>query len=627
MFRLRTLGPVELEGAIGPQADAVTRAPKRLALLVYLAVDSPRGFKRRDALAALLWPELDQHRARHALRNTLHELRKALDDGVLSSRGSEEVGLSTGGLWCDLVAFDEMLAAGNHEEALALYRGPFLDSFHVPGVSPEFEHWVNRERDRLTVCHAATLESLAEDCEASDDFRAAAEHWRVLSVHHPWDGRVVLRMMLALEAAGDRAQAIRRADAYTVLVREELGADPDQKVTVLAARLREVSGDAAGSGDMRRVAALPRNATAAVPAATRHAGRSTPMPPTRRVGRVVTTLLIAVGAVGGLFWRQPTNPQAGRVDPAAFELYVKGAQARYRTNGPQDFAKAVNYFTGAIVRDSTYAPAYAGLAFVYAVTGHHARARQFADQALALDQTLAEAHMGLGMVRHFSDWDWVGSEAAFREAIRLNPGYAEAHHELSMLLMRRHRFDEALREAQRALYLAPMSARFEIGEGEVYLYSGRYDEALEAADKALTVDSINAGSYLMRAYAYGEQERYDKAAEAAMKCIALGWDVHGRALLGYVYAKSGRRVEALKIVDTLTARWRERNGEFAVSDVATGIAQIYAGLADRGRALDWLDRAVETDMYVGYLGIDPTFRSLHAEPRFRTLLKAVRLEM
>ena len=93
MFRLRTLGPVELEGASGPQADAVTRAPKLLALLVFLAVDSPRGFKRRDVLAALLWPELDQQRARHALRNTLHELRKALDDGVLSSRGSEEVGL------------------------------------------------------------------------------------------------------------------------------------------------------------------------------------------------------------------------------------------------------------------------------------------------------------------------------------------------------------------------------------------------------------------------------------------------------------------------------------------------------------------------------------------------------
>ena len=776
MLRLRTLGPVELEGASGPQADAVTRGPKRLALLVYLAVDPPRGFKRRDALAALLWPELDQQRARHALRNTLHELRKALDDGALSSRGSEEVGLSAGALWCDLVAFDEMLAAGEREEALTLYRGPFLDGFHVPGAAPEFEHWVNRERDRLTRCHAATLEGLAKECEARDDFRAAAEHWRVLSAHLPWDGRVALRLMLALEAAGDRAEAIRRADAYSVLVREELGADPDSEVTALAARLREVSGHAAGNNGIAQVAAVPNGSTAAVPVATRHAGRSTLMPPTRRVRGVVTALLIAVGAVGALLWRQPTKAQAGRtvsrfetpvrrysvavlplknysgdpaqeefaagmtdeltttlakiealhviahqsvrqfkrsdrpvpeiarslgvgylvdgsvvqerdrvrisvtlidaatnapvwaerfererrdvlalqrelalaiaravevaltpqdrtrlaeapaVDPEAFELYIKGAQARYRMTGPQEFANAVHYFTGAIVQDSTYAPAYAGLAFIYAVTGDEARARQFAAKAVALDPTLAEAHMVLGMVRQFSDWDWAGSEAAFREAIRLNPGYAEAHHELSMLLMRRQQFDEALREAQRALYLAPMSARFELGAAEVYLSSGRYDESLEAADKALAVDSINAGSYLTRAYVYAEQQRYDQAAEAAKKCIALGWDVHGRAMVGYIYAKSGRRVEALKLVDTLTASWRARNGDPAVSDVAVGIAQIYAGLGDPGRALDWLERAVGTDMYVGYLGIDPTFRSLRAERRFRALLKKVGLD-
>jgi tetratricopeptide (TPR) repeat protein len=286
----------------------------------------------------------------------------------------------------------------------------------------------------------------------------------------------------------------------------------------------------------------------------------------------------------------------------------------------------VNYFTGAIVQDSTYAPAYAGLSFVYALTGDGVLARQFSDKALALDPMLAEGQMVLGMVRHFSDWDWAGSEAAFREAIRLNPGYAEAHHELSMLLMRRQRFDEALREAQRAVYLAPMSARFEIGAGEIYLYSGRYDEALKAADNALSVDSINAGSYLVRAYAYEEQQRYDKAAEAAAKCIALGWDVHGRALLGYVYAKSGRRGEALKLVDTLTAKWRDTNGKPAVSEVAIGIAEIYAGLGDPARALDWLERAGGTDMYVAYLAIDPTFRSLHAEPRFKTLLKAVGLD-
>ena len=95
MFRLRTLGPVELEGATGPQADAVARGPKRLALLVYLAVDAPRGFKRRDVLTALLWPEFDQQRARHALRNVLHELRRALGEGALASRGSEEAKLAS----------------------------------------------------------------------------------------------------------------------------------------------------------------------------------------------------------------------------------------------------------------------------------------------------------------------------------------------------------------------------------------------------------------------------------------------------------------------------------------------------------------------------------------------------
>ena len=345
----------------------------------------------------------------------------------------------------------------------------------------------------------------------------------------------------------------------------------------------------------------------------------------------VTALLLAMGAMGGLLWRRAFSQQAGgtialanapALNSEAFELYVEGTQARYRATASGDYRNAASYFSRALALDSGYAPAYAGLAHVHASTmDDEVRARQLAEQALALDPTLAEAHVVLGMVRHFFDSDWAGSEAAFRDAIRLDPGYAEAHHELSMLLMRRRRFDEAMRETQRTLYLAPMSARFAVGAGEVYLYSGRYDEALDAADLALSVDSSNAGSYLLRAYAYGEQRRYEEAAEAAMKCIALGWDVPGRAILGYVYARSGRRVEALTIVDTLTARWQHENG-----GLATAIAQVYVGLGDRRRALDWLERAVGTEMYPVYLGIDPTFRSLRAEPRFRALLRKLGLD-
>jgi tetratricopeptide (TPR) repeat protein len=176
------------------------------------------------------------------------------------------------------------------------------------------------------------------------------------------------------------------------------------------------------------------------------------------------------------------------------------------------------------------------------------------------------------------------------------------------------------------LYLAPVSARFEIGAGEVYLYSGQYNEALRAAERALAIDSTNQGTYLVRGYAYAEQKNYKEAAKAATRCIALGWDVRGRAILGYVYARSGRRVEAQRIIDTLTTRWLEKKkAGLTAPDVATGIAQVHVGLGDRAAALNWLERGARTDSYQLYLGIDPTFRSLHTEPRFRALLKETRL--
>ena len=311
------------------------------------------------------------------------------------------------------------------------------------------------------------------------------------------------------------------------------------------------------------------------------------------------------------------------VDPEALDLYLKGTRIRYE--GVPGRAPA-DYFARAIARDSAYAPAYAGLAFEHTFNGDTALTRWLIEKAVALDPTLAEAHMVRGVIRQFLAFDLAGAEDAFREAIRLKPGYAEAHLELGMLLMRRRRFDDALQEAQQAVYLAPMSARFEIGLGEVYLYSGRYDEALIAAERALSIDSSHAGSYLVRAYAYGEQRRYREAAEAAMKCIALGWDVTGRAILGHIYARSGRREAALRIVDSLQTRWREGQEKATAPNVAIGVAQVYAGLGERARALDWLERGTGREMYVLYLGIDPTFRALYPEPRFRRLLNRVGLD-
>ena len=356
----------------------------------------------------------------------------------------------------------------------------------------------------------------------------------------------------------------------------------------------------------------------------------------RRLRRSTGALAaIAVAAVGGTFVFRAQTIEASRaremettrpaatdtVDKDAFDLYVRGA--RLRSGGP-DGISPTKYFAAAIAKDSTFAPAYAALAFEYAFSDA-AEARRLVNKALTLDPTLAEAHMALGVIRQFRDFDWEGSEAALREAIRLNGGFAEAHLELSMLLMRRRRFGEALGEAQRTLYLAPMSARFEMGMGEVYFFSGRYAEALKSADKALAIDPRNVGPYLLRASVFVEQQSYAKAAEAAQQCVAFGCGVYGRAKLGLIHARSGRRPQALKLVDSLQREWREAKGPPTDRGIAIGIAQVYLGLGERERALDWIERSVGREMYAVYLNIDPAFRSLRAEPRFREVLKRLRL--
>ncbi len=128
MSELRTLGALELRAAGGGVLESVLAQPKRIALLVYLAVAAPGRLHRRDALLALFWPEADEARARNSLSQALHFLRRSLGEGVLVSRG-EEIGLDPAQLWCDAVAFEQVLDAGQLAEALRLYRGEFLPGF------------------------------------------------------------------------------------------------------------------------------------------------------------------------------------------------------------------------------------------------------------------------------------------------------------------------------------------------------------------------------------------------------------------------------------------------------------------------------------------------------------------
>lgn len=148
MIEFRVLGTLDLRTPEGVEIRSVLAQPKRVALLAYLAVQGGGGFHRRDTLLPLFWPEADTERAHRALRQSLHFLRQSLGEGVIVSRGDEEVGIDPARLCCDATKFARALESGSYAQAVELYRGDLLQGFFISGA-PDFEQWLDSERTRL----------------------------------------------------------------------------------------------------------------------------------------------------------------------------------------------------------------------------------------------------------------------------------------------------------------------------------------------------------------------------------------------------------------------------------------------------------------------------------------------
>lgn len=256
MLRIQLLGGLSVvRVTVGsPSADvgAGTRR-KPLALLAILASAGERGISR-DKAAAYLWPEAATHESRAVLRQTLYSLRREVSEPFLA-HGTGDLRLNAAVVESDVAAFDLALERGLPNEAVALYRGPFLDGFHLSHV-PEFERWVEDERARLEMRAHSALETLANYAERRGEHDVAAGWWRQLLALDPFNSRVALGTMRALAASGDAAGALRRADQHTARVREELGGAPDAAVLELAESLRRASA-AGGTRSSLRVGDLP----------------------------------------------------------------------------------------------------------------------------------------------------------------------------------------------------------------------------------------------------------------------------------------------------------------------------------------------------------------------------------
>jgi DNA-binding SARP family transcriptional activator/TolB-like protein len=271
---LRTLGAVDV-CRNGQALQQLLVQQKRVALLCYLAIARPRGFHRRDTLVGVFWPELDQRRARAALRQALHHLRRAVGDHVVRTRGAEEVGLDFDYIRCDAVAFDAAVDRGDADEAVKAYGGSLLPGFALTNAA-EFERWLESERDRLARRYARALRTMAEAAADTGDWQEAVTLLRRLTAHDPYTSEVALQLMVALDAAGDRVGAIAHAEAHATLLRREFQMEPDAAVTEFAVRLRSVNrtSDGAARTSRSRTPSSP-------PDAPLTAVTSPPSPPVR----------------------------------------------------------------------------------------------------------------------------------------------------------------------------------------------------------------------------------------------------------------------------------------------------------------------------------------------------------
>jgi DNA-binding SARP family transcriptional activator len=237
MLNFRTFGGAVVEGDDGPLGGAAAQR-RLLAILSVLAVSGERGVSR-DRLLALLWPEGEPERARHALTQSLYHLKRALDaEDVIISAG--DLRLNPAVIQSDVTDFDAAIEAGQLERAVELYRGPFLDGFYITG-SAEYEQWVSAQRDRLSERCSRALDQLASKAEAAGEYETAVRWRKRLAALDPLNSSVAVRLMTAMAAAGDRAGAIQYAKVHEVMLRDQLEAAPDAAVLALAERLREES--------------------------------------------------------------------------------------------------------------------------------------------------------------------------------------------------------------------------------------------------------------------------------------------------------------------------------------------------------------------------------------------------
>ncbi len=312
----------------------------------------------------------------------------------------------------------------------------------------------------------------------------------------------------------------------------------------------------------------------------------------------------------------------------AYRLYLQG---RYHWNKRtrEGLEKSAEYFQQAIEKDAGYALAHVGLADAYIVLHDYGflstrdaltRIKPTVTRALALDDSLGEAHLAMASIKEDFEWDWAGAEKEYQRAISLNPNYATAHQWYGLFLAKMGRVEEAIEQNNQALKLDPLSLIINSNAAQFRFFARRYDEAIERYQKTIELDPNFPGAHSGLGNVYWQKGMCKEWAAETSRALALDGYANLADALTRGLAEGACRGAVQRSLEALKERAkREYVG-------ATDWALSYLRLDDKDRAMEWLEKGYQ-DRAAGidYIKVAPGWDPLRSDPRFQALLRRMNL--
>jgi TolB-like protein/Tfp pilus assembly protein PilF len=309
-------------------------------------------------------------------------------------------------------------------------------------------------------------------------------------------------------------------------------------------------------------------------------------------------------------------------NPEAYKLYLQG-RFYWNKREEKDFRKALEFYNKAIALDRNYVLAYAGLADTYALLATFGfvpavegipKAREFARQALMLDDSLAEPHTTLAYLSQTHDYDFAAAEPEFKRAIQLNPNYATAHQWYAELLTNEGRFDDAEAEFRRGLEIEPLSIPINWDYGRFLYNARRFDESIAQHKKTIELDPSFARAHRTLGEVYRMKGDYANTIAERARFFELIGQPQSAALIRETFSKGGW-VGYLRLVTSENSALKEGNNNWV-------LAKAYLDLGEKDKAFAELNKAYDNRLSsLCWLKVEPQLDPLRSDPRYQELIR------